>query len=143
LWYYRPVEEASLAAVVFHISRQLARGRSVALANHNRDGAIDSGFLLVDWAAKFQQWNVGSGPARSRNRHLLYILTPLTGFVSALSGVAIRVLHPHWGASMTSMSGVSPLVIVIAITLLGPGAFSLDAYFFGRRKIIVPRASNS
>jgi uncharacterized membrane protein YphA (DoxX/SURF4 family) len=74
---------------------------------------------------------------------ILGILTPLTGFVSALSGVAIRVLHPHWGASMTSMSGVSPLAIVIAITLLGPGAFSLDAYFFGRRKIIVPRASNS
>jgi hypothetical protein len=73
---------------------------------------------------------------------LLGFLTPLAGSVSALAGIAIRWLHPEWSASMTGLLGVSPLVMVIAITLLGPGAFSLDAYFFGRRKIIVPRATN-
>jgi hypothetical protein len=70
-------------------------------------------------------------------------LTPLAGSVSALGGIAIRLLHPEWSASMASLLGVGPLVVVIAITLLGPGAFSLDAYFFGRRKIIVPRVTNS
>jgi hypothetical protein len=52
-------------------------------------------------------------------------------------------LHPEWSASMTGLLDVSPLVMVIAITLLGPGAFSLDAYFFGRRKIVVPRITNT
>jgi uncharacterized membrane protein YphA (DoxX/SURF4 family) len=74
---------------------------------------------------------------------LLGFLTPLAGSVSALAGIAIRLLHPEWSASMTGMLSVSPLVMVIAITLLGPGAFSLDAYFFGRRKIIVPRVTNT
>jgi hypothetical protein len=48
LRHLRAVEEATLAAVVFHISRQLAGSRSVALANHNRRRAVDSRFLLVD-----------------------------------------------------------------------------------------------
>ena len=74
---------------------------------------------------------------------ILGFLTPLAGSVSALAGIAIRLLHPEWSASMTGMLSVSPLVMVIAITLLGPGAFSLDAYFFGRRKIIVPRVTNT
>jgi uncharacterized membrane protein YphA (DoxX/SURF4 family) len=74
---------------------------------------------------------------------ILGLLTPLTGFVSALAGITIRLLHPEWSASMTGLLDVSPLVMVIAITLLGPGAFSLDAYFFGRRKIVVPRITNT
>ena len=74
---------------------------------------------------------------------ILGFLTPLAGSVSALAGVAIRLLHPEWSASMAGLPGVSLLVMVIAITLLGPGAFSLDAYFFGRRKIIVPRVTNT
>jgi uncharacterized membrane protein YphA (DoxX/SURF4 family) len=74
---------------------------------------------------------------------ILGFLTPLAGSVSALAGIAIRLLHPEWSASMTGLLGVSPLAMVIAIILLGPGAFSLDAYFFGRRKIIVPRVTNT
>jgi hypothetical protein len=74
---------------------------------------------------------------------ILGFLTPLAGYVSALAGIATRLLHPEWSTSMTSLLGVCPLVMVVAITLLGPGAFSLDAYFFGRRRIIVPRVTNT
>jgi hypothetical protein len=74
---------------------------------------------------------------------ILGFLTPLAGAISALAGVAIGLLHPEWSSSMTSLLGVNPLAIVIAVTLLGPGAFSLDAYFFGRRRIIVPRVTNT
>ena len=31
------------------------------------------------------------------------------------------------------------VVVAFAIALLGPGAFSLDAYLFGRREIVIPR----
>jgi uncharacterized membrane protein YphA (DoxX/SURF4 family) len=74
---------------------------------------------------------------------ILGFLTPLAGSVSALAGIAIRWLHPEWSAPVMGLLGVSPLVVVIAMTLLGPGAFSLDAYFFGRREIIVPRITNT
>jgi uncharacterized membrane protein YphA (DoxX/SURF4 family) len=30
------------------------------------------------------------------------------------------------------------IVMAIAIVLLGPGAFSLDSYLFGRREIVIP-----
>jgi hypothetical protein len=35
------------------------------------------------------------------------------------------------------------LAMAGAITLLGPGSFSLDSLFFGRRKIIVPPITHS
>jgi uncharacterized membrane protein YphA (DoxX/SURF4 family) len=74
---------------------------------------------------------------------ILGFLTPLAGSASALAGVAIRLLHPEWSASMTCLLGVNNLAVVIAVTLLGPGAFSIDAYFFGRRKIIVHRVTHT
>ncbi|MGO9369845.1 MAG: hypothetical protein ACLP0H_19590 [Terriglobales bacterium] len=74
---------------------------------------------------------------------ILVFLTPLAGSVSALAGMAIHWLHPEWSASMTGLLGWNPLFVVIAVTLLGPGAFSLDAYFFGRRRIVVPRVTNT
>jgi len=74
---------------------------------------------------------------------ILGFLNPVAGFIAALGGIATRLLRPEWSSSMTSLLGVGPLAIVVAITLLGPGAFSLDAYFFGRRKIIVPRVTTT
>lgn len=74
---------------------------------------------------------------------ILGFLNPLGGSISALAGIATRLLHPEWSSSMSSLLGVNPLVMVTAITLLGPGAFSLDAYLFGRRRIIVPRMTNT
>lgn len=34
-------------------------------------------------------------------------------------------------------------IMAVAIFLLGPGAFSLDAHLFGRREIIIPRTPGS
>lgn len=60
-----------------------------------------------------------------------------------LAGAAIKMLHPAWGHSIASLLSFNLIVIAVAICLLGPGAFSLDAHFFGRRKIIIPRVANS
>lgn len=74
---------------------------------------------------------------------LVGFLTPLAGVLSALAGVAMHFWHPAWDHSITSLLSFNLMAIAIAICLLGPGAFSLDARFFGRRKVIIPRLANS
>jgi len=70
-------------------------------------------------------------------------LTRLAGFLSALAGVAIHLWHPAWDHSPAILLSFNVVLIAAAISLLGPGAFSLDARFFGRRKIIIPRVASS
>jgi uncharacterized membrane protein YphA (DoxX/SURF4 family) len=102
-----------------------------------------SAWLIESQTSGNGMWSPGLLALVIGTSFILGFLTPLAGAVSALAGMAIRLLHPEWSSSMTSLLGVNPLAMVIAITLLGPGAFSLDAYFFGRRRIIVPRVTNT
>ncbi len=70
-------------------------------------------------------------------------LTRLAGVLSALAGAAIHLWHPAWDHSIAILLSFNIVLIAAAISLLGPGAFSLDARFFGRRKIIIPRVASS
>jgi uncharacterized membrane protein YphA (DoxX/SURF4 family) len=69
--------------------------------------------------------------------------TPLASAFSALAGIAVHVWHPSPDPSIVSLLSFNTIVVTTAIALLGPGALSLDARFFGRRKIIIPRVPNS
>ena len=70
---------------------------------------------------------------------MIGFLTPIAGACASLGNLASGVswsLTPDGNAN-----AIVPLylaVMCIAITLLGPGAFSLDARLFGRREIIIP-----
>ena len=70
-------------------------------------------------------------------------LTRLAGVLLALAGAAIHLWHPAWHQSIASLLSFNIVLIAVAISLLGPGSFSLDARFFGRRKIIIPRVASS
>ncbi len=70
-------------------------------------------------------------------------LTRLAGILSAVAGAAIHFRHPAWDHSVAALLSFNVIIIATAISLLGPGAFSLDARFFGRRKVIIPRVANS
>jgi len=75
---------------------------------------------------------------------VLGLLTPVVGALSALAGIANLFWHSMPGADLftVDLSTLNFVVIAVAIVLLGPGALSLDAHFFGRRKIIIPRTTN-
>jgi len=73
-------------------------------------------------------------------------LTPIVGTLAALGGLGIMLLSPSpasWNLFSGNPLSLDVLVMGIASSLLGPGAFSLDARLFGRRKIIIPRSSRS
>jgi hypothetical protein len=73
----------------------------------------------------------------------------LTPVVSALAVVAILAdtlsIPPVVAWSLLGGKLASPELVVMAaaIALLGPGAFSFDAYLFGRHEIVIPPASRS
>jgi uncharacterized membrane protein YphA (DoxX/SURF4 family) len=63
-------------------------------------------------------------------------LTPLLSLITCASAVANLVIGPH----PTNLTYVFPMVDAIALALLGPGAYSVDARLFGRRvTIVLPR----
>jgi len=74
---------------------------------------------------------------------LLGFVTRLAGAASALAGLAAHLSHFAVDPSLVSLFDFNPIVMAAAIALLGPGAFSLDSHFFGRRRIIIPREVSS
>jgi uncharacterized membrane protein YphA (DoxX/SURF4 family) len=74
---------------------------------------------------------------------VLGLLSPLAACVSTLAETVVYFCHPVWAASFLNLLTIDTLVVAVAIALLGPGWISLDAYFFGRRKIVIPRVARS
>jgi uncharacterized membrane protein YphA (DoxX/SURF4 family) len=71
-------------------------------------------------------------------------LTPITGTSAAIGNSALVVLlfaGPAASAHDKVLTAIDVAVLSIALVLLGPGAFSLDAYLFGRREIIIPKGN--
>lgn len=93
-------------------------------------------------------WTVGSLAIATGASLLIGFLTPVTGGLAALAslGVLLSLLPPGNPEGLDVLSGAPATiylaVMATAVVLLGPGAFSLDARFFGRREIVIPHASS-
>jgi uncharacterized membrane protein YphA (DoxX/SURF4 family) len=68
----------------------------------------------------------------------------LTPYVSTLVGVASIASAISWLPTPTGsllegkVASLEMIVMAVALALLGPGAFSVDARLFGRREIVIP-----
>ena len=76
---------------------------------------------------------------------LVGLMTPLMAVLVAAGGIAAVLSWiplPHQALSDGYPAILNLIVLSIAIALLGPGAFSLDARMFGRREITIPSSRN-
>jgi len=72
-------------------------------------------------------------------------MTPFMAVLVAAGGVAAVLSWiplPDDALSYSYPAILNLIVLSIAIALLGPGAFSLDARMFGRREITIPSSRN-
>jgi len=76
----------------------------------------------------------------------------IAGYMTRYAAVAAALLSASglvsrltlsYGSYETGTSSILATAMMVAIVCLGPGAFSLDARLFGRREIIIPRASSN
>jgi uncharacterized membrane protein YphA (DoxX/SURF4 family) len=94
----------------------------------------------------FGTWALGLLAVASGASLLIGFLTPVASALVGLgsSGLALSWLpatHPN--LLEARLATIFIVMVAAAIIFLGPGAFSLDSYFFGRREIIIPPASGS
>ena len=72
---------------------------------------------------------------------IIGFLTPIASIFAAAGNVIVAfTVFSAVSASLidVKLKTLDAIVVAMAIAFLGPGAFSLDAYFFGRREIIIP-----
>ena len=68
-------------------------------------------------------------------------LTPIVGALVGLGALGIRLsVLPASAPNLfdTKLPAIQAATMLIAVVLLGPGAFSIDSRIFGRREIIIP-----
>jgi len=105
-----------------------------------------SAYLLERQDLRFGPWAVCLLALGSGSALLVGFLTPIASVVAFLGGVGIAFSWlpvPSWNLFSGNPLSIDAIIMALAAVFLGPGAFSLDARLFGRRKVIIPSVSTS
>ncbi|HEV2801701.1 MAG TPA: DoxX family protein [Pyrinomonadaceae bacterium] len=89
-------------------------------------------------------WVLGAITFAIGSSLLIGFLTPVACILLGLGSIATAFeFFPTYTHNLlgNGLSVLFVMVVAMAIALLGPGAYSLDARLFGRREIIIPQAS--
>lgn len=131
-WYTKfPRGLPALGLLVLRVvigARLLIEGLDCLLVSHT----VNSGTSILGALA------IGAGAC-----FVLGLLTPLVAGISALAAIAVCFWHPACTALFSDIASLETIAVATAVALLGPGVISLDAYFFGRRKIVIARVVRS
>jgi uncharacterized membrane protein YphA (DoxX/SURF4 family) len=98
-------------------------------------------FYIGGADAAVEPWIVGAAALGIGLMLMIGFLTPIAGALAGLGGIAIAVsLLPVCTPNLfdETPSVILAASILVAMVLLGPGAFSADSRIFGRREIIIP-----
>jgi uncharacterized membrane protein YphA (DoxX/SURF4 family) len=104
---------------------------------------VEGVYVLGAWpGARLEVMAVGLLDVASGACLILGVYTPAAAVFAALGAVVYALVWlplPHPGASDRWLPMILVGVIAAAVTLLGPGAYSLDARRFGYREIVIRR----
>ena len=104
--------------------------------------AVQGGVSLADGVnLKLGAWLISLSAVVCGVSLLTGFLTPFASILTGLggaSGALSWVSAPTPNLLNDKLSIIFVVIMTIAVLLIGPGAFSLDARLFGRREIIIP-----
>jgi uncharacterized membrane protein YphA (DoxX/SURF4 family) len=102
-------------------------------------------FLIDPNGGGLANWAAGLALTASGLLLLAGFLTPIAGAVMALITLAVGVswIQPPANLIGEPLTVSFAVIIATAVSLLGPGSFSVDRRIFGRREIIIPRTPHS
>jgi hypothetical protein len=98
----------------------------VTVANHTLGTCIGAGLAIAGGAAV-----------------LIGFVTPFAGVVLSVSIPLFWFPSPAAGLFLDKIAALLIMADAIAVALLGPGAFSVDALIFGRREVLIPHEPSS
>ncbi len=106
---------------------------------------VQGRFYLSEPNPALEMWFIGFAALIVGTLLVIGLLTPIAGAVGVLGavGLGFSLLPPCTPALFDAkLPIILAASMLIAIMLLGPGAFSIDARMYGRREIIIPRSGS-
>jgi hypothetical protein len=104
-------------------------------------GAPGSALLLLRLFAGAVSISHAVAAGSARNEVLVWVLVVcalalVAGFITPIAAVLVALIEAiglHADSMQMALHSFAPIVISVALALLGPGAYSIDARLFGRR----------
>lgn len=100
-----------------------------------------AGFLVSLGTPPWTVWLIGLIDVVSGISLLIGLMTPAAAVLLVLgaTGAGLPLFPPLTsGPFGVKVALVNMIALAVTVFFVGPGAFSLDAYLFGRREIIIP-----